>query len=70
MSEIEQFEKKILELNRAARMFGVPVGWLKEQVEQGKIPAVKAGNVYLVNPKKVEAFLLQQSERRMRNEKI
>jgi len=54
--------RKIIKLNHAARMFGVPVGWLKEQVEQGKIPAVKAGKIYLVIPKKVEAFLLQQAE--------
>jgi hypothetical protein len=55
---------KILKLGHAARMFGVPVGWLKEQVEMGKIPAVHAGKIYLVKPQKVEAFLLQQAETR------
>jgi excisionase family DNA binding protein len=55
-------DKKILKLGHVARMFGVPVGWLKEQVEAGKIPAVKAGTVYLVKPKKVEKFLLEQAE--------
>jgi len=43
-------------------MFGVPVSWLKDQVEAGKIPAVRAGQIYLVKPEKVEAFLLQQAE--------
>ena len=56
--------KKILKLGHAARMFGVPVGWLKEQVEARKIPAVRAGRVYLVTPKIVETFLLQQAEGR------
>jgi len=55
-------QRKILKLNHAARMFGVPVSWLKDQVEAGKIPAVRAGQIYLVKPEKVEAFLLQQAE--------
>jgi len=55
-------QRKILKLSHAARMYGVPVGWLKEQVEAGRIPAVRAGQIYLVKPKKVEEFLLQQAE--------
>jgi len=55
--------RKIVKLNHAARMFGVPVAWLKQQVEQGKIPAVKADKVYLVKPENVEAFLLQEAEK-------
>ncbi|MHC4556056.1 MAG: helix-turn-helix domain-containing protein [Planctomycetota bacterium] len=58
-------DKKILKLNHAARMFGVPVSWLKDQVEAGKIPAVRAGTVYLVKPKKVETFLIQQAEEKI-----
>jgi hypothetical protein len=61
--------KKILKLGHVARMFGVPVGWLKEQVEMGKIPAVQAGRVYLVKPKIVEAFLLQQADGRQTDER-
>jgi hypothetical protein len=54
--------RKIIKLGHAARMFGVPVSWLKEQVEAGKIPAAHAGRIYLVKPKVVEAFLLKKAE--------
>lgn len=54
---------KIVRLNCAARMFRIPLAWLKQQVEENKIPAVKAGNVYLIKPENVEQFLLQEADR-------
>jgi len=54
-------DRKVIKLNHAARMFGVPFKWLREQVESGLIPAVKADRTYLVLPEKVEAFLVQQA---------
>jgi excisionase family DNA binding protein len=59
--------EKIMRLNCAARMFRVPLAWLKQQVEENKIPAVKAGNVYLIKPENVEQFLLQQADRTINN---
>jgi len=50
--------KKIIKLNHAARLFGTPYNWLKQQAEAGKFPVIKADKTYLVVPKNVETFLL------------
>jgi len=55
-------DRKVTRHNHAARMFGISPAWLKEQIEAGLIPAVKANRIYLVLPDKVEAFLVQQAE--------
>jgi hypothetical protein len=51
--------RKVIKLNVAARQFGVPFRWLRQQAEAGKFPAVKADNVFLVLPDAVEQFLVE-----------
>lgn len=51
-------QRKIIKLNYAARMYGVPYKWLREQAEAGKFPTIQADKTYLVLPKSVEVFLL------------
>jgi len=40
-----------------SRKFGVPVKWLREEAEAGRIPHLKAGNTLLFNYEAVEECL-------------
>jgi excisionase family DNA binding protein len=51
---------EILTDNRQASRLGVTKKWLKEEVEAGRIPAIKAGTRYLFNPVVVTDVLAQR----------
>jgi len=36
-------------VNRAARLLNIPVGWLRAEVEGGRLPGLKAGRALLVD---------------------
>jgi len=38
-----------VQLSIAAGYLRVPVGWLREEIDAGRIPALKAGRVYIVH---------------------
>ena len=44
-----------------ARWLRVPVKWLREEAEAGRIPHVKAGRVLLFNPDAVESVLAERA---------
>lgn len=46
--EIEK--NKLVKTGAMARRLGVPVRWLRAEAEAGRIPALKAENVFLFDP--------------------
>ena len=54
--------EQLIQLNHMARRLRVPVRWLMEQAESGKIPALKTGKTYLVNPEAVIDVLTRRAK--------
>jgi hypothetical protein len=48
-------------LPRAARRLGVPVKWLREQADAGKVPCLRAGARYLFDLDAVRQELAKQA---------
>ena len=46
-----------------ARQLGVPVHWLKSEATAGRIPALKAENVFLFDPEIVIDLLAQRARK-------
>ncbi len=44
-----------------ARQLRVPVKWLREEAESGRVPHLKAHNVLLFNPEVIERVLLARA---------
>lgn len=54
-------ESKLLTTPFMARRLRVPVGWLREEAEAGRIPAIKAGRVFLFDPETTERVLVERA---------
>lgn len=52
---------KLLPVGPMARVLRVPVRWLKDEAEAGRVPCLKAGNVYLFDPDAVEQALVDRA---------
>jgi len=59
--------KSLLKVGAMARTIGVPVHWLRAEAEAGRIPSLKAENVYLFDPDVVIDMLSERA--RGKNEK-
>jgi hypothetical protein len=55
-------EPKPLTIGQTATRFRVPVVWLREEAEAGRIPHLKAGKVFLFDPQAVERELLRRGQ--------
>ena len=51
----------LIPLSRVARRLRVPVGWLRDEADAGRIPCLRAGRVYLCDPLAVETALLERA---------
>jgi hypothetical protein len=51
----------LLPLNIVARRLRVPVRWLSAEAEAGRVPCLRAGNVFVCDPQAVEAALLERA---------
>lgn len=49
-------------LPRAARCLGVPTEWLREEVEAGRLPGLRAGKVTLIHAPTVSDLLAQRAK--------
>ena len=49
-------------LNRAARRLCVPMHWLREEIDAGRIPALVAGRATLVHVPTVAAIIAQRAK--------
>jgi len=45
-----------------ASRLGVKTAWLRSEAAAGRLPHVKAGNLYLFDPKTVERVLLERAQ--------
>ena len=54
-------QSKLLPVGPTARRFRVPVGWLRDEAEAGRVPHLKAGKVFLFDPEAVEQVLLERA---------
>jgi hypothetical protein len=54
-------QQNLLKTGPMARRVGVPVRWLKAEAEAGRIPALKAENVFLFDPEIVIDRLAQRA---------
>ena len=50
MSETHERGRDLLPLRRMAARLGVPSRWLREQAEIGKVPGLRAGDLWLFVP--------------------
>lgn len=51
-----------LPLNQAARCLRVPAQWLRDEVEAGKLPGLKAGRAILIHVPTVAAALTERAK--------
>lgn len=54
-------DAKLLPLGPTARIFRVPVRWLKAEAEAGRVPCLKADKAILFDPEAVEKVLLERA---------
>ena len=54
-------ERKLLPTGPMARRLRVPVGWLRQEAEARRVPALRAGRVFLFDPNAVEIALLERA---------
>jgi len=52
---------KLLLIGPTARRLRVPVKWLREEAEAGRIPHLKADKALLFDPEAVESVLLERA---------
>lgn len=52
---------ELLKVGPMAREIGVPVRWLKSEADAGKIPCLKAENIYLFDPEIVMGLLAKRA---------
>jgi hypothetical protein len=56
-----QIAAKLQPLNIVARRLRVPVRWLLEEAEAGRVPCLQAGKVFICDPEVVESALLERA---------
>jgi len=54
---------KLLPTGPTARIFRVPVAWLQEEADAGRVPHLKAGKATLFDPEVVEQVLLERARK-------
>lgn len=54
-------QAKLLNAGRTARLFRVPLRWLKAEADAGRMPHLRAENVYLFDPEVVERELMRRA---------
>jgi len=55
--------RQLLDAGATARLFRVPVRWLKGEADAGRLPHIRAERAYLFDPVAVEAVLLERAGR-------
>jgi hypothetical protein len=58
-----QTTARLLPLNVVARRLRVPLRWLRDEAEAGRIPALRADNQFLCDIEAVEESLIERARR-------
>lgn len=56
-------EARPLPLSQMARLLRLPVGWLRDECDAGRIPHLRAGRAYLFDPVTVGRVLLERAKK-------
>ena len=56
-------QSRLLPVGPMARLLRVPVKWLRQEAEAGRVPCLKADNALLFDPDTVERVLLDRAQR-------
>lgn len=59
--------RSLLPLNIVARRLRVPVRWLQAEADAGRVPCLRAGNVFICDPDAVESALLERARQPVLN---
>lgn len=54
-------EKRLLQTGPMARRLRVPAKWLRDEAEAGRVPALRAGKVFLFDAEAVETVLRERA---------
>lgn len=65
---MENRKNNLLKTGQMARCLGVPARWLREEAEAGRIPALKADNIFLFDPETVTRILTERAQKGAGNE--
>jgi hypothetical protein len=63
MSDTKPESELFLPIRHAASRLGVPGAWLLSEAKAGRVPSLRAGRRWLVNPAAVERVLLDRAQR-------
>lgn len=63
MGNIPNYPAEPLPLNRAARCLHVPAHWLRDEIEAGRLPGLRAGRVILVHVPTVVTLLADRARK-------
>jgi len=55
--------ESFVSLRRVAAHLGVPISWLKDEAEAGRVPHLKTGRRLLLNVEEVERVLKERAQR-------
>ena len=55
-------QSRLLPVGAMARRLRVPVKWLREEAETGRVPCLMAGKAILFDPEAVECVLLERAQ--------
>lgn len=61
MPHMELHPTKLIPLSAMARRLGIQPKCLRAEIESGRVPAVRVGDGWLVDPTAVEAVLLERA---------
>jgi hypothetical protein len=59
----ERDAPRLLPFAEAADQIGVPPEWLRREIREGRVPALKAGSWIVVDPEWVEQLLVQRARK-------
>ncbi|MEQ9460435.1 MAG: hypothetical protein RIG82_05745 [Phycisphaeraceae bacterium] len=51
----------LIPLEQAARRLSIPAGWLREEIEAGRLPVLRAGQVILVHVPTLARLLAERA---------
>lgn len=66
--ETRALPDKPLPLNKAARCLCVPAAWMRDEVNAGRLPALRAGRAILIHVPTVARLLAQRAQQAGREE--
>ena len=58
---IQTQQPRLLPTGPMARRLRVPVHWLRDEAEAGRVPSIKADRVFLFDPEAVESALVERA---------